>query len=317
VDPVGVAPQGTYRPLDFGELSAAYERLAEAARIFRPIVHTDDPDPAAAVVPIYQAAIGTDQVSTCTELQPVSDLPVWDVNHYYRAIGVRWPYKVNRSEMRRAYTGIRGQDDRYATYALKWLLDREFRAHYDQRPLGQPVDDRYRWEWLYRQASAWAAEQSKITGNVVTATDLLGKDIRQRLAEDVAKEQEQAEQRASGTRSGRPERPEPERYVWLYAYYHWGSRCRDEERLAAWQQMLVSAFARQHLRARIAVGFFARTDARAARVRHRRQDGEMVEILFLHEEARPTPELAGTVVATYHNQPYGSDLPEPVYLAAD
>jgi hypothetical protein len=61
---------------------------------------------------IYRATWGPVDISTETALEPAWDL-VWDVNGYYRALGVVWPYKASRKALRLAYQERGGPDDEY------------------------------------------------------------------------------------------------------------------------------------------------------------------------------------------------------------
>lgn len=305
--------EGSYRSMSFGEMTDVFTRISAEARTLRPIVDVPvDADPALAAPGVFLAAVGPDEVSTVTTLVPVSSLPIWDVNGYYRAVGIEPPYRPTRRELLWGYMRMGGEANQWATYALKRLLDKGFRAHYDRRPLGEPVDDRYRWEMLARLAALWAAEQSRATGRAVTARDVLGEDIAARMEAEAEAEKLNAEIEVKRADEDAPAADEP--YVWPFAYYQWGSRCRDDERLARWQQYLVAEFSRRGLSLQMAVGYFDRTHAAAARVRHRKTEGRFVEILFLHQDADPTPELANVVVATYYKRPYGTPLEHPLYL---
>lgn len=305
---------GSYRSMSFAELSGAYDRLAPEARVVRPIVDVpDDPHPDRVGHGIFLATMGPDVVSTSTCLVPVASMPVWDVNGYYRTLGIGWPYRPTKGELGRAYQARHGDRSDYATYALLQLLDPETRARYDARPLGPPMDDRYRWEELLRLASAWAAAQSLASGERVTPKDFFGGLDPSQVEELVDTDRQGAAGADAGERrSGR----EPE-FAWPYAYYHWGSRKRDDRVLARWQELLVTAFSRQALVIPLAVGYVGDIPGEAVRVRYRRQGiPDLIEILFLHEDSLPTRGLAESVVATYYRQPYLSilsplSIPEP------
>lgn len=304
---------GSYRSLNFEELIDAHSRLSDAASYLRPRVDTPSLDEH-----VYQAAIGPTEVSTSVALVPVSTLPIWDVNGYYRACGVSWPYRVTRRELTRIYneSGGPNSNDHYAAYAFQRLRDSEFRQQYDRRPLGPPMDDKYRWEEMFRMAALWAAQHSEVTGMVVTTRDVLGEDITSRMeAQEEAERQGDAiESRLDNDAARDAAEHDDEPQAWPYAYYLWGSRCDDEQRLAAWQQLLIDSFARQGLSLQMAVGYFDRAYSAAARWRHRNPEGRLVEIIFLNDGVDPTADLADVVVGTYHNRPYGTPLEQPIYL---
>jgi hypothetical protein len=309
-----VSEQGARRSLDLDEMTAAFDHLGLSTGILRPTVAA----PVDLAQLIYQAAVGPTEVSTSTVLVPRSSMPVWDVNGYYRAIGIGLPFRPTRKQMRLGYQRVGGPNNAYATYAFKRLLDPEFRRHYDAREIGEPVDDEYRWVEVRRMAAKFASAQSMITGRQVTVDDVLGEDITSRMkaqAEAERRGEEIQEKRESldGADDEVPENVEEE-FIWPYSYYLWGSRKFDDRTLSDWQEMLVQAFARQGLSLHVAVGYFDRTHAEAARVRHPKPEGGHVQILFLHECVEPTQELAESVVATYQTRHQHEPLDEPIYL---
>jgi len=84
----------------------------------------------------------------------------WDVNGYYRALGVS-PY-ADRAEIRRGYIDSRGQDSHRLTYYVRQLLNREVRAAYDACPPWTVfVDEFWRDSELVRQAVEKAVEDSQ------------------------------------------------------------------------------------------------------------------------------------------------------------
>lgn len=294
--------------MDLGELSDVFEHLGSTVSSFRAVgtLPSDLGDY------VYLAAVGPFEISTCTDLVPASALPIWDVNGYYRAIGITRPYRPSRKQMRESYRDTGGPGDPYATYAFKRLLDREFRQRYDRRKLGEPMDDDYRFAAMFQMLADMAARQSRLTGRTVTYRDLLGEDLmdkmsRQAEAERQVQDVEAARDlREDGTEHDRPQAEE--QFVWPYAYFLWSSRKYDDTTLSQWQRMLHEAFVREGLSVQMAVGYFGATSGAAtARVRHPQPGGGHTEILFLHEEAEPSQELAEIVVGTYHTHPHGTE----------
>lgn len=303
--------EGSYKSMDLGELTDVFESLSSAAQVFRPVVDVPDADDY-----VYQAAVGPTEVSTDQRLAPMTDWPIWDVNGYYRAIGVQWPYRPTKKQMRLNYQRVGGPNNDYSTYAFKQLLDAELRFRYDRRPLGQPIDDSYRWAEARRMASDFAARQSRATGMRVTVEDILGEDLVARMSA-----QAEAERQAEEIKDKRDDEEDSEEretleehFVWPFAYYLLGSRkFGEDQRLADWQTMLVRAFSREALSLHVAVGYLGRTHAAAARVRHPKPEGGHVQILFLHEDVEPSQELADVVVATYYTRSQ-HEQHEPIYL---
>lgn len=78
--------------------------------------------------------------STSTVIQPFP-LVKWDVNGYYRDLGVS--VEATKKEMVDAYTEAQGHEDARRTYVLKQLLNSVIRRKYDAVPLGSVFVDRY------------------------------------------------------------------------------------------------------------------------------------------------------------------------------
>lgn len=301
------APAGVYRNLD---LSDTFARLPEVAVLLRPVIEApEDPDPSRSVPTVHLAALGTKVVSTEHSLVPLSSLPIWDVNGYYRALGLGWPYRPSRAELRRAYQRVNGQASEYVTHALKRLLDPVFRAHYDRRPLGQPVDDQYRWGLVKRQAALWAAAQALRLGRPMSFDDFLGERLTRTIAADPSAIETTDPVQAHPTGVAVSNTIVP----WPYAYYQFGSRKRDDDTLARWQRLLIEAFRRGGLSVQVAVGYLGARPSAAARVWHRTPEGP-IEIIFLHEDTHPTDALADDVVALYYNYPHRTPLIAPLYI---
>jgi hypothetical protein len=96
----------------------------------------------------HEAGTGVPWCSTSTALVKVPEL-VWDVNGYYRALGV--PTSASRADIRRAYQRLGGQDDWWLTMAVSVLLGTE-RIRYDATPLGRLYwDEALRLAWVRQQ----------------------------------------------------------------------------------------------------------------------------------------------------------------------
>jgi hypothetical protein len=307
------AETGSYRSMDLSELSDIFDKLGPAANAIRAVgtLPEDIGDY------VYLAAIGPFEMSTNTELVPMSALPVWDVNGYYRAIGITWPYRPTRGQMREAYRDTGGPYDDYATYAFKRLLDPVFRRKYDRRTLGQPIDDEYRFREAFRLAADMASRQSRLLGKVITYRQILGEDLFEKMSREAEAEKQaedieaQRELREEGQDIA--ERPESEDFIWLWAYFLWQSRHDDDQKLSEWQRMLHQACVREGLSLQVAVGYFGATSGAAtARVRHPKPGGGHTEILFLREDVLPSQALADVVVATFHTWPHNIEH-DPIY----
>lgn len=285
---------GTYTVLDIREILRAN---AEVAKLLRP--RADEQDG------IYRA-IDADSpiyVSTSRELAQVSDQPVWDVNGYYRALGVAFPFKPTRAEMRQAYLDNHRSLDRYATYGMTRLLDREFRAHYDARPIGEPVDDKYRWEEMRRLAAAWAAAETIKRGELVTEEEFIGAIVAKKMTEAA---EEEALEESEAVEEPMIDLSQMEA-DWPFGFWLWGSRKRDERVLSEWQCMLSEELWAKRLRVRLGVGYVGHLAEPSVRVRH-----DQLDIVLLHEGQEPTQELAALVAQGFVDTPPDTPLTTPL-----
>ena len=213
-------------------------------------------------------------VSTCTDLA-VIHRPIWDVNKYYRSLGIESPYKPTKKELRLGYQSVNGQDSERLTYYFKQLLDPDIRKAYDWMPLGSRFQDKYVIEEGMRKLSKKASEVSGETGKMVTIEDLI---------EDFEK--------------GRPTKPkeiQSEYLNWEWSFYLCNSRKYNVEALAEWQQLLVSAFAERGVRWKISVGYIGNTKKPFVVRPH---EGRV--IFFLNENETPTMELARKATGPKH-----------------
>lgn len=204
--------------------------------------------------------------STCTDLAVIYQ-PVWDVNHYYRSLGIEWPYKPTKKELRLAYQSVNGQDSERLTYYFKQLLDPAVRKAYDSMPLGKRYQDKYVIEEGMRVLSEKAAEVSDQTGKMVTIEDLI-----------TEYEKEKPE---------KPKKIDSQYIDWEWSFYLCNSRKYDVTALAEWQSFLISAFAKRGIKWKISVGYIGNTKAPFVVRPH---EGRV--IFFLNENETPTPELA-------------------------
>jgi hypothetical protein len=243
------------------------------------------------------------EVSTSRELMPMAGpVYIWDVNGYYRAIGVPWPFRASKARLREAYRDSGGPDDEFATYAFKRLLDPGFRKRYDARPFGQPMDDKYRWAALKRQAAQWAAAETVKQHRPVSSGEFVPPDIRAKMDADLRREREgDVAPPAESVETG-----------WGFGYFIWDAFHRDEAVLSQWQRMLLEACWERGVRGRFAVGVMGGQPCRAARTRYDGQD-----VAFLDEDQEPTAELAGMVVESYLTAPLNSRFDVPLTFDLD
>lgn len=286
---------GSYTRLDVASLLS---RMPEVAQYLRPSAPpVSEPEHGNRPPEIFRAAYGPETVSTSKALVPMTAVPIFDVNGYYRALGISWPFRPTKTELRKAYVRRHGSDSEYLTYCFHRLLDKDFRANYDARPMGKPVDDIYRWLQVRREGARWAAKETLRTGRAHGLKDFVG-DIADRMATDQQPKQDMGPMEAV------------EGFMWSYGYYLWGSRHRDEAALSEWQRMLVDAMWERGLWAQLAVGYVGHLPAPAVRVRR-----NQTTIIFLRDTDFPTPDLADAVAETFLITPPNSPVTTPILIS--
>jgi hypothetical protein len=234
--------------------------------------------------------------STCTDVVSARPTFAWDVNGWYRTIGVPWTYvKATSGTLSRAYIAAGGQKSPRATYYLRRLLNGPVRASYDLTALGEVfLDDQYVQDEIKAKAQAEASRRSA-GGTFTDATAvmdewgyLLKPDSEDALDDQPVPVQDE-------------ESPENESFdptEWAYSYWLWGSYGRyggdgweTIDRLERWQSLLVSALSARGARVDLAVGMLGNPGGEYPlhyAVRHI----DEYWIVFLNENVAPTPELA-------------------------
>lgn len=222
---------------------------------------------------IFRATWGAVDMSTSMALSVIPKV-VWDVNGYYRSLGITWPFTPTKKELREGYQAADGQSSERLTYNFKQLLDPSIRAEYDAMPLGSHYRDKYAVEEDVRKLSSLAKKLSEDEGRMVTIDELLDE--------------------AERSRPKLPPQPESDHRVWDWGFYALQSRKYDSEPLEEWQQYLTKAFSAAGLEEVISIGYIGKTEEPAT-IRH--HDNRTV--IFLNENTHPTPELAEAMTSEY------------------
>ncbi len=222
---------------------------------------------------IFRASWGAVDMSSSVALNGVPRL-VWDVNGYYRDLGIGWPFKPSKSDLRVAYHQKKGWESHHLTYVLKQLLDPEVRAKYDARPLGKFMRDRYVIAAEMRALSRAAAKESSGRGEVITVGDLIRED----------------EEKFPSVDPQKPVRVSD----WNWGYYLLKSREYESTNLIKWQEMLVREFAVRGMVVVVSIGYIGET---RKKFDVHSYDGHT--IIFLAENEEPTIGLAGAAVSEY------------------
>jgi hypothetical protein len=242
---------------------------------------------------------GPVEFTTCTDLVVLPEV-IWDVNFYYRDLGV--DPRATRQELKRAYLDGDGPSSGRKTYCLKQLLDPRIRYAYDRAPLGVRLIDDYVFAEAKRQAINEVARRRRVRPDQDDAEVLEEMQRRGIPRQAISTQAEYLDDTPEAVVDDGPDgvqdeasarEPEvvaPRVYPWQYAYYLWRSNCRDTERLREWQELLVTAFKTKGVTLRLAVGFHGRTPHPwfTYVVGYRL-------VVFLHESETPTAEAARAV----------------------
>jgi hypothetical protein len=241
--------------LDIGDFMAPFEKvLGKAPKAER---HTADAE--SVETPLHLG--GEAFCSSSKTLVTTSTQVCYDVNGYYRELGVYWT--ASKGELMKAYQDAGGPDNARLTYIFKQLLNKETRARYDATPLGEVFLDDYVADMLKERAIREAARRTAAGESYVSPEDVLSQwgfdlqeaDTASDLIEggEVEDDQDREALRAQDTAS-------QVEYIggWPYGYYLWRSVDMDSEKMGRWQKLLVDALAEQGAVVRFAVGHCGR-----------------------------------------------------------
>ena len=220
---------------------------------------------------------GPVEFSTCKSL--VSwPLIIWDVNNYYRDLGVS-PHATVR-ELKEAYQKAHGYRSVRLTYILKQLLDKDIRREYDATQPGAVFYDYYVNEYVRDQMHL---DEFREHGRTRTVDERLSMgdtkiDLSKYLNRAFNLDLDNAldRQLSSG---------------WRWSYYQWCTAVTDPDKLRAWQQALVSVWGDPPVN--LAVGLFENPSAAAYQLigfRH---------VAFININAEPSLELAYSVYSQF------------------
>jgi hypothetical protein len=275
-------------PLDLGDIMPAFEKVLGKA----PSAERHAADEKAVDRPLH---MGGDPVCSSSKVLDTTGTQVcWDVNGYYRELGVHW--RASKAEMKRAYWEADGPNDARLTYVFKQLLNKETRAEYDAMPLGSVFLDEYIGEWLKQRAIREAARRTGV-GGYVSPEDILaewGFDLHTSETADLigsgASETDPPEDLDLQALREQDDASQVEyQGRWPYGFYLWHSLCVETDRLGLWQTLLVDALAEQGAVVRFAVGYFGRGPSpyTIGLV------GGGVYVVYLNDSVTPDPEVAG------------------------
>lgn len=204
---------------------------------------------------------------TCSTNTALVKIPVViiDANGYYTELGIRFPFRPSKGQLRRAYQDRGGPDSVRLTYILTQLLRPGVRRAYDATPVGDLYADAYLRAQLTRHLSAQQLD-------ILAQRGLLDDDVD---AETDCHDQ-QSQDPTAETHS---DHAGPQ---WGYSYFLWRCSVADVDLLASWQQQVITACVTQGLAPRrIAVGLHACDELDVVALRH----VEHTLVVFVHHQA--------------------------------
>lgn len=277
-----VREEETYEETSLG-WGRTYAHLQEGYAV-RPSAPSDDD------LDAYRVGNGPAECSTSRDL--VLDRPVfaWDVNGYYRLLGIPFPY-VNATSgvLSRSYVASGGQEDPRATYYLKQLLHKGIRAEYDAMLLGEEyLNDTYVQDAIKARAAVEASRRT--AAGVYTKADDVLDDWGLKIIPD-------------GDTPGVDSAPVPRQdelaaekfdpIEWVYSYWTWRAPVLvDLARLERWQAFLVSALSEAGHRVALTVGVMGHQPQNYAIGHH-----DQRWIVYLNSKVEPTREMAVNAAA--------------------
>lgn len=202
-------------------------------------------------------------------------LQVWDVNGYYRDLGVR--PGASKDEIVQAYIALGPEPPSRQTYCIKQLLDPEIRARYDSCQLGELFFDQHLQDVVMRRAKAEAAEA--IAKGEADEDDLESMDLSDVLNSVIA-------MLDSPAKTGKDDRSTASD---LWGYFLWRSVRSDTEPLARWRALLSEVWWERGRTESLAVGFVG------GEIPWQVEQVGKVRVVFISDSAEPTRALADQV----------------------
>lgn len=234
------------------------------------------------------AAYGPFEWSSSLTIEPYRPF-VWDVNCYYRDLGV--PTDATRREIREAYQRLGGQDDERLTYIVKVLLDPEQRAIYDAIQPGDFLFDQY----------LRAVVQQRVLDDSFEWTEPTEAEIEEHLRtlkEDLDRRMNRPVSEGPVDKDALSRETPLHRSAW--GYYVWKMGGDHQHRMARWRCALALAMRDQGAVVNLRVGIARGLDAPwvILPIGHR-------PVAFLGEGEQPTRELAHAVIRFLTQPPTG------------
>lgn len=172
------------------------------------------------VVPLGPRSWSTDTTLTTRDL-----VICWDVNRYYRDLGLEWPYRQTTTQIRRVFMEGNGHADARKVHCFTRLIDPNIRAEYDALPLGEVMEDHYTYIER-RRASVGSTE---------------GVDNPEPEVQD--EEHSAAKEHLDSSEDD-----------YLYSVYLWKTELFDRKALHRWQSLILEAAREQGRNFQVSLG---------------------------------------------------------------
>lgn len=237
---------------------------------------------------------GTDpEFSSCTDLALRRTVLIWDVNRYYRDLGIEAPFLPSRPEIRRAFReGARGPRE---TFCFKQLMNSDTRKRYDAAPWGSKFMDEFVWQ---EQKERVLAEMLK------RRMDVEDKDLVKRVFTTLGIPVETPDTPENGKTTDildndskedkDTDEPSKAPAIYAFAYYLWKTTERQQDRtlLALWQPLVIRALSDLGVTMRVSLGLMGRTP-------HEWSTGTVGRrtVAYLNRSTEPSGEVAAKVAA--------------------
>lgn len=255
--------------------------------------------PSGILEPTRPLLVGDPVLADCSTSTALAITPevIWDVNGYYRELGIPFPYRgITKSRLRLAYLASGAADDARKAYCFNQLADPGVRAEYNEAPLGEPYLDDY-WESMMR-AKAKKEVADRIARGEVTVEKAEEEElVNERLQEWGLKLEDETIPEKAQEAEATPARKAPSTAHIRWSFYLW--RCSYDaimevrDRLDTWRTLLVEAFREQAPNSgdTFRVGFLGKQPHPSVTAE---VDGHLV--FFLNKDQEPTAEEAARAV---------------------
>lgn len=218
------------------------------------------------------------EFTSCVGMEPWPTV-VWDVNGYYRDLGVT--HRATRKDLRDAYIRLEGHKSKRLTYVLGQLLNPSIRAAYDATQPGSVFFDRYIAEYVQEQMFK---DQVEDFGRILTFDERIEQDLMQVDLTQYMDKPYDPHHPIDNAIAGEHDRSKR----WRWGYYLWDTDDYDTERLREWQGLLIEALARREAVLKLSVGLVGGSMDEPMRVE---AVGYRV-VVFLGEAEQPLPQWA-------------------------